>query len=447
MNRENRQWRQMGLGHWAQAVIFDLDGVVRVNARESPNHGGVEVYPETVAMIRRLKAGPVKTAVVTSRKDCEQVLAAAKIADLFDAMVDGSVSAVRGLQGKPAPDIFVKAAEDLNVSPARAMLIADANSGIEAGQRGGFGFVIAIDRSGRGRDLNLPGADRVVGDPSEIAFDAIPRLRRTTDLPAAQHAIGEVTRWCEGRTTVLFLDFDGTLTPIVDRPEQADLSGRMRHILQRLSERIPVAIVSGRGLADVRRRVGLDRLYYAGSHGFEIDGPGPTPMRLDKGRDALPALDKAEKLLNRCLADIDGAQVERKKFTITVHYRRAGVDQAGRIEDRVDAALLQFPALRKSYGKKVFELQPDLDWDKGRAVRWLLEQPALTGENVWPVYIGDDVTDEDAFRVLQGHGAGIVVHGGEHRRTCAGYALADPGEVMAFLQALAAGIDATGQEE
>jgi trehalose-phosphatase len=270
------------------------------------------------------------------------------------------------------------------------------------------------------------------------------RWRRTMDLPDARTAINEIAARGEGLKTPLFLDYDGTLTPLVARPEQAELSGRMRRVLERLSDWITIAVVSGRGLADVRARVGLDRLFYAGSHGFEIDGPGDPRLPIEIGRDALPALDEAEKRLRRRLAGIAAAVMERKRFSLAVHYRCADDRQSATIEKQVDEVLQGCSGLRKGHGKKVFELQPDLDWDKGRAVLWLMAGWGPPAENSRPIYIGDDVTDEDAFRVLQGSGAGIVVHGGEDRRTSARYGLPGPNDVLEFLRNLAAAVERDG---
>jgi trehalose-phosphatase len=110
------------------------------------------------------------------------------------------------------------------------------------------------------------------------------------------------------------------------------------------------------------------------------------------------------------------------------------------VEEQVDAVLNRLSGLRKGHGKKVFELQPDVAWDKGRAVLWLMTRLNLESEKAVPIYIGDDVTDEDAFRVLQSNGAGIVVHGGEKRPSYALYGLLDPEEVCDFLRRLAAAI-------
>jgi alpha,alpha-trehalase len=198
-----------------------------------------------------------------------------------------------------------------------------------------------------------------------------------------------------------------------------------------------VAVVSGRDLADVRDRVGLADLVYAGSHGFDIAGPGGLEQVLPRVRESIPALDAAERGLLDALGGIDGALVERKRFTIAVHYRLVREGEVPAVERAVDAALAEHPGLRKRHGKKVLELQPDGAWDKGAAVRWLLGALELDGPDVLPIYLGDDLTDEDAFRALAGRGIGVAVLDAP-RATAAGYALRDPSEVRVFLAALAA---------
>jgi alpha,alpha-trehalase len=402
--------------------------------------GLVRVFPGAMRLIEQLKSMKIKTAVVSSSKNCQKVLAAADIEDLFDVRVDGEVSERLGLAGKPAPDIFLKAAEELSVSPERVVVVENAIAGVEAGQRGDFGCVIRVGPTSRGRNLEEHGADQVVSDLSDIDVNSVPHRRRTSELPSAMDRIREIIRWLEGKKTALFLDYDGTLTPIVERPEQAVLSPQMRAILKTMAERCTVAIVSGRGLKDVQERVTLEGLYYAGSHGFEIDGPGQERIRNEKGSEALPALNEAENELRSLLTDIHGALVERKKYSVAIHYRRVASDQVEMVENKVNDVLQRHSGLRKGHGKKVFELQPDVEWNKGLAVLWLMERLGLHNEAVRPIYIGDDVTDEDAFFVLQKWGAGIVVHDGEERYSYARYGLVDPEEVLTFLQNLSAAI-------
>lgn len=129
---------------------------------------GVDVFAGSVAWLRRLRQQGVKTAVVSSSKHCQAVTEAAGIAGLFDTRVDGKVSAELDLKGKPAPDIFLKAAEMLHVPPEKAVVVEDAIAGVEAGHKGGFGLVIGVDRKGDGEELRQHGADLVVKDLKEL---------------------------------------------------------------------------------------------------------------------------------------------------------------------------------------------------------------------------------------------------------------------------------------
>jgi alpha,alpha-trehalase len=236
----------------------------------------------------------------------------------------------------------------------------------------------------------------------------------------------------------LFLDYDGTLTPIVERPERAVLDDGMREAVRRLAASCPVAVVSGRDLADVRERVAIPGIHYAGSHGFDIAGPDDLRHAHPAGVEALPRLDDAERRLCEALRPVSGSQVDRKRYSIAVHFRRVADDEVPQVEQAVDAELRRAPGLRKGHGKKVFELRPDVDWDKGSAVRWLLGTLDLERDDVVPIYLGDDVTDEDAFRELAGrdHGIGIAVMD-PPRQTAAKFRLKDPDAVQDFLEMLA----------
>jgi len=259
---------------------------------------------------------------------------------------------------------------------------------------------------------------------------------RISDLPCALDAIGAMGIAAAARALVVFLDYDGTLTPIVSQPEDAILAPEMRTAVENLATRCPVAIVSGRDLKDVQARVGVAGLYYAGSHGFEIAGPAHLLAEYEPAQAYLPALDAAESTLEHLLGTIPGARVERKRFSIAVHYRNVEAGRAGAVEDSVDRTLERHAGLRKGRGKRVFELQPAVDWNKGRALAWLLEQLQLEHSTALPLYIGDDLTDEDAFRALEAGGIGIVVGHGD-RTTAAHYRLRDPEQVQRFLQRLA----------
>src|SRR2546421_2156883 len=138
-------------------------------------------------------------------------------------------------------------------------------------------------------------------------------------IPSALDRLDKIIGPRRGKRFAVFLDYDGTLTPIVDHPEDAWLSHSMRQVLRELAARVPVAILSGRDLDDVRRRVDLDGIVYAGSHGFDIAGPGGLCRQL--GAEYLSILDTSEKELRQALDEIPGAQLERKRFSVAAHYR------------------------------------------------------------------------------------------------------------------------------
>ncbi len=393
---------------------------------------GVAVYDAATDLIRRLRDAGIRTAVVSSSKNCVPVLKAAGIADLFDAKIDGIDAEKRELAGKPAPDIFLESASELKVDPGRAIVVEDALAGVEAGKRGNFGCVIGVDRGDHGEALKQHGADVAVTDLSRIHVGQQAGGTSTHDLPSALDAKHEISQQLVEGSAALFFDYDGTLTPIVPRPEDAVLSDAMRQVLKDLSERFFVAVISGRDLPDVKQKVGLDAIFYAGSHGFDIAGPKGRHIEAQQGTSFLPDLDEAQEDLEERLGNISGAMLERKKFSIAIHYRNVAEGRASDVSEIVDRVHARHPRLRKSSGKKVYELQPDVDWNKGEALLWLLDKLGPDRSDVIPMYMGDDVTDEDAFKALPDRGIGIVVQEAP-RPTAAQYRLKDPDEVQRFL--------------
>jgi len=396
---------------------------------------GAPVFQSTVDLIHTLRDHGFKTAVASSSKNCAAVLQAAELSDLFEAKVDGVDLAELGLDGKPAPDMFVEAARRLGVDPHRAIVVEDAIAGVEAGKRGEFGCVVGVAREEETEALKEGGADVVVRDLAEIKVAAGSK-GDTESLPSPLEQMEEVQNRAKDKRLAVFLDYDGTLTPIVESPEQAVLSKEMRHTIEELAGYCTVGVVSGRDLQDVRELVGIDSIYYAGSHGFDIAGPGGEQEEAEQAAEFLPVLDRAETALEGWLHSLPGALVERKKFSIAAHYRKVAEENAGEVERAVDKVLENYPDLRKSSGKKVFELQPRIDWHKGKALLWLLDELELNRADVLPFYIGDDTTDEDGFRALRDRGVTIVVEEGS-RSSEAQYKLASPDEVRKFLEKLA----------
>ena len=403
----------------------------------------VRAYTDALRFISAVREIGIKTAIISSSKNCETVLKSAGANDLFDVRVDGTYMAQMGLPGKPDPAIFIQAAQRLQASPERSAMFEDALAGVEAGANGHFALVVGVDHSEHGQhhaSLYEHGAGVVVADLCQLLppEHASKTARPLDSVPVAWQHKKELEQRLNDHLAAVFLDYDGTLTPIVDDYKKARLSGRMRDSVGELAEHYPVTIVSGRDLNDVRKLVGLDSIFYAGSHGFDIAGPEGFHEMLQQGQAFLPDLNAAENELRKAIKNITGAAVERKKFSIAVHYRQVSEDKVDAVEKAVDTVLAAHERLRKSGGKKIFELQPDIEWDKGHAVLWLLEQLNLDRPEVLPLYIGDDVTDEDAFRVLrrQDRGIGVVVRDGEARTTVANYALDEPEDVRRFLKML-----------
>ncbi|MDD5428719.1 MAG: trehalose-phosphatase [Candidatus Omnitrophica bacterium] len=251
---------------------------------------------------------------------------------------------------------------------------------------------------------------------------------------------GRIGKALKGRFLYLFLDYDGTLAPIARTPGGAVTPKRTRGLLRRLSKlrNCKIAVVSGRKLSGVEKRIRLKNIVYAGNHGFEVRGPGlrfegPVPPGYKKSFAEIKA-----KLRER-FSRIDGVIVEDKSFSLGVHYRlAAGKDMplVKKIFYSVTGAYEKKDIVTVKAGKMALEIRPPTSWDKGKVVLWLLEkQKALARDKkrkVLPVYIGDDTTDEDAFEVLKDTGLTIFV--GRPRKTKAEFYLKDTEDVAKFLE-------------
>jgi len=240
------------------------------------------------------------------------------------------------------------------------------------------------------------------------------------------------------RCILLCLDFDGTLAPIRDRPEECELDPAVARTLTALAacNRIKLAIVSGRELNDLRGRVGIAGITYAGNHGLEIEGPDfafrePTAVNLSG------VLDKLTLKLALAVASFPGAWVQSKGLSTSVHYRQSQTDSAPRIIEivrQVSASAIAAHQVVLRKGKKVVEVRPSVNWDKGKAVRWIANRAATSNPPLL-IYCGDDDTDEDAFIECRD---GITVLVGENPHSAAQYFVRTPADVHAFLELLLA---------
>ncbi len=212
-------------------------------------------------------------------------------------------------------------------------------------------------------------------------------------------------RFVADHRLVLFLDYDGTLTPLRRHPSEAVLSPGMRSALEAVAARADtdVAVVSGRALDDIERLVSVPGITYAGNHGLEIDGPGLDGFRHeDVGHYTARMVELAPLLEEACVA---GAWVEEKGASLTVHYREADESQHERFAEEV-RAIIQRAGFQARDAHCAIEARPPIGWDKGHAVLHILRARygAAWSASMRTVYVGDDRTDEDAFRVLSGLG-------------------------------------------
>ena len=328
----------------------------------------------------------------------------------------------------------VEAAERLAVRPGRCVVVADDDVGVESARAGGFALVIGLDRAGRPEALGS--ADSVVADLRDVTVRT--GDRRMSQLPDALAALDDIAA---GRPA-MFFDFDGTLTDIVNDPDAARPVAGATEALQMLAAQCPVAVLSGRDLADVTKRVGVPGIWYAGSHGFELTAPDGTHHQNEAAAAAIPVLEQAAGELRERFGSIPGVVVEHKRFGVAIHYRNAARDRVGEVAAAVRAAGRR-DELRVTTGREVIELRPDLDWDKGKTLRWVIDHlPEAGAGSLTPVYLGDDITDEDAFDAVRAgpvRGVPILVrhYDDGDRATAALFALDSPARVSEFTDRLA----------
>lgn len=257
------------------------------------------------------------------------------------------------------------------------------------------------------------------------------------------HAFELVPGWRARREQtghmLIALDFDGTIAPIVPHPEDAQLLPAARPVLHALAARgdTEIALISGRSLRDLRSRIGIENLYYAGNHGLEIHGPDLD----DTVAGALELVPRVQ----RCFAELAetvgrhaGVFLENKQLSLSVHYRMVHEPaEQQRVVDAVHRVFDADPAgLRLTTGKRVLEIRPDIDWHKGKALLYIIEEiEAVRNASMLPLFVGDDRTDEDAFAALDGNGAGVLVGAPDAHTEATSY-VRTPDEAVALLEQL-----------
>ena len=399
------------------AVLFDLGGALSC---EAPLFGAI------VELAGKLRDIDVAAAAYSANPRCQKTLKDAGV----DELIRGG-----GARGPSEPldtAALGQAAAWLGVSPQRCVIVENSVPGVVAAREGGFALVIGIADADAGEALARHGADVVLADLADVAVRT--EHVRCSSLPNAIESYGQLIGIVGARESMLFLDYDGTLSPIVSDPDAAQLVDGAAEALELVAAACPVAILSGRDLADIRDRVGIPGSWYAGSHGFELIAPDGTYHCNDAAAPFLPILERAADELRRSLGGIPGVRVEHKRFAVAVHYREVDPEHVGGLVAATHK-LGQRDGLRVTSGRMLVELRPDLDWDKGTALDWIRHRIG-GARDLLPIYLGDDLTDEDAFDAIRFDGIGIVVEHSEDgdRKTAARFTLRDPDQVCDFIR-------------
>jgi trehalose 6-phosphate phosphatase len=356
------------------------------------------------------------------------------LADLIDA--ESSLEDVPTSISNTDGYLVRSALKKLNAEPGETVLLTDDPRFIQAAKASRLAMAIGLETTKGKMPFYEKGARIVLEHLDQITlFDGSQKsVFFTQRLPNPFSRQLKFKSFIGRKKPIFFFDYDGTLTPIVKNPEMAVISDDMREILKALSHMFHVAVISGRDMDHIKNLIRLDSIIYAGSHGFRISGPGGLYMESEKARNLLPLLDEVESSLRKMLEkEIEGVQVERKLYAIAIHYRNAPPGSLEQILKVVRKVTEGNASLKLGQGKKILEVKPSMDWHKGRAVRWILEELGLTlsGEYI-PLYFGDDITDEDAFRTICDEGIGILI-GGHDQPSAANYQLKDVGQVKEFL--------------
>ena len=241
---------------------------------------------------------------------------------------------------------------------------------------------------------------------------------------------------------LLLSDYDGTLTPIVSRPEEAILSPAVREKLTALAQKpaFSVGIISGRPLSEVKALVGIDGIYYAGNHGLEIEGPGLNFINLE-AKEAQATIKDLARHSSTKLSGIEGVIVEDKGLSLSIHYRLVKKSEekvVAEIFRQITSPWLRDGRIKITSGKKVWEIRPPVDWHKGKAIETIMkEMKTVLGNGQWlTIYLGDDTTDEDAFKIIHRPQGWSIFVGEENPSSNADYFLNSTSEVTTFLSRL-----------
>jgi trehalose-phosphatase len=252
----------------------------------------------------------------------------------------------------------------------------------------------------------------------------------------------DISRLIRQKKIFIFLDYDGTLTPIVPVPSEAYLDVRMKELLYRLIDKVNVSIVTGRGRVPISEFLSNDvveKISLAASHGFDIRLRTGERLQIGDSSQISNFNRFKQELKNSLHLFPPGVSIEETTFSTSVHYRNVETQDCAAVESALDHLINKYEGLKKTEGKKVFETRLNIDWNKGKAIEYILSKTTshIPLDDMLVIYIGDDITDEDGFQSVNKYPnhLSIIVSADEDigRPTFAEYRLADPDEVKIFL--------------
>ena len=348
---------------------------------------------------------------------------------------------------------FIQAVHKIGVSPEETMALLTQPKDIELARDSGFALIVGW-KTTKERDeaeyFFKKGADMVIQRLSDLNakwidewFNHCPsHLLESVKTYSVENEkiflhpryLYSYSKIMEGKEkAVFFFDYDGTLTPIVQRPDLAKISPEMKEIIRQLSLKYKCAIVSGRGRRNLQTLVDLPGIFYAGDHGLDIIGPDISMIH-PKVKKFFPLIQNISKTLDKLLSHIPGVIVEKKKMSVAIHYRQVSKEDLPGLKLPLKKILKENREnIRILKGKKVVEFLPNIEWNKGKAVLWILNTLGLDWSRCKIFYLGDDTTDEDAFHILRTRGTGILI-AEKAQKSAADFRLSSPEEVKCWLK-------------
>ncbi len=348
---------------------------------------------------------------------------------------------------------FIQAVHKIGVSPVETMVLFRDPKDIESARDSGFALIVGWETTKKGEEgehFFKKGADIVIQRLSDLSAKWIdqwfnrcpPHLLESVKIFSGENEkiflhpryLYSASKIMEGKEkAVFFFDYDGTLTPIVEQPDLAKISPEMKEIIRQLSLKYKLAIVSGRGRRNLQTLVDIPGIFYAGDHGLDIIGPDISMIH-PKVKKFLPLIQNISKSLDKSLSHIPGVIVEKKKMSVAIHYRQVSKEDLPGLKLPLKKILKENREnIRLLTGKKVVEFLPNIEWNKGKAVLWILNTLGLDWSEHKIFYLGDDTTDEDAFRILRTRGTSILI-AEKAEKSAADFRLSSPEEVKCWLK-------------